>query len=217
MVDFFRASADETTNIPSAMAGQDGSQAMGAAGRTATGLSMLMGSANITLKDQLKNFDDGITKPFIKALYFWNMEFNPKEDIKGDFSVVARGSASLVAKEVRLESLNQFLAIVANDPEAQIILDRRTLYDEYLKILDLDDVGLLRSEDEIANIREQQSIQADKDREFDQQERLLKAQSGGHVPGAAGGVIVDPNGNPAMQGMDQQALREGQVPEIIQP
>lgn len=217
MVDFFRASADETTNIPSAMAGQDGNQMMGAAGRTATGLSMLMGSANITLKDQLKNFDDGITKPFIKALYFWNMEFNPKEDIKGDFSVVARGSASLVAKEVRLESLNQFLAIVANDPEAHIVLDRRTLYDEYLKILDLDDVGLLRSEDEIANIRQQQSIQADKDREFDQQERLLKAQSGGHVPGAAGGVIVDPQGRPAMQNMDQQALREGQAPEIIQP
>jgi hypothetical protein len=199
------------------MAGQDGNQMMGAAGRTATGLSMLMGSANITLKDQLKNFDDGITKPFIKALYFWNMEFNPKEDIKGDFSVVARGSASLVAKEVRLESLNQFLAIVANDPEAHIVLDRRTLYDEYLKILDLDDVGLLRSEDEIANIRQQQSIQADKDREFDQQERLLKAQSGGHVPGAAGGVIVDPQGRPAMQNMDQQALREGQAPEIIQP
>ena len=28
------------------------------------------------LKDQIKNFDDGITIPFIKALYFWNMDFN---------------------------------------------------------------------------------------------------------------------------------------------
>ena len=139
MVEFFRASADETTNIPAAMQGASGdSQNMGAAGRTATGLSMLMGSANITLKDQLKNFDDGITKPFIKALYFWNMEFNPKEDIKGDFSIVARGSSSLVAKEVRLESLNQFLAITGSDPEAQIVIDRRVLYDEYLKILDLE-------------------------------------------------------------------------------
>ena len=70
MVDFFRASADETTNIPAAMHGEQGQGQMGAAGRTATGLSMLMGSANITLKDQLKNFDDGITKPFIKSMYF---------------------------------------------------------------------------------------------------------------------------------------------------
>jgi len=145
------------------------------------------------------------------------MEFNKKEDIKGDFSIVARGSASLVAKEVRLESLNQFMAIVANDPEAQIVLDRRVLYDEYLKILDLGDVGLLRSEDEIASIREQQSIAAQKEKDFQQQTDLIKAQSGGHVPGAAGGVIVDPQGNPALQNMDQDALREGKVPEIIQP
>lgn len=218
MVEFFRASADETTNIPSAMTGQAGvAQGMGAAGRTATGLSMLMGSANITLKDQLKNFDDGITKPFIKALYFWNMEFNPTENIKGDFSVNARGSASLVAKEVRLESLNQFLAIIKADPEAAIVLDSRTLYEEYLKILDLDDVGLLRSEDEIKTIREQNAAQAQKERQFQMDTERLKAQSSGHVPGAAAGVIVDPNGNPTMQNMDQQALREGQVPEIIQP
>jgi len=217
MVEYFRASADETTNIPAAMHGDAQSgQGIGAAGRTATGLSMLMGSANITLKDQLKNFDDGITKPFIKALYFWNMEFNPKEDIKGDFGVVARGSASLVAKEVRLESLNQFLAIIANDPEAAIVLDSRAMYEEYLKILDLDDVGLLRSKDEIESIREQNAIQAQKDREFQQSTELLKAQSGGHVPGAAAGVIVDPQGRPAMAGADQQALQQGGLPEIIQ-
>ena len=217
MVDFFRNAADETTNIPAAMHGEQGQgQGMGAAGRTATGLSMLMGSANITLKDQLKNFDDGVTKPFIKALYFWNMEFNPKEDIKGDFSINARGSASLVAKEVRLESLNQFLAIIQNDPEAPIVLDRRNLYKVYLDILDLDDLGLLKSEDEVKEAMEQRNIQMQKDRDFQQQTELLKAQSSGHVPGAAASVILGPDGRPSLRGADQQALQQGGLPEIVQ-
>jgi len=217
MVDFFKSSADETTNIPAAMsAGNQQNQGIGAAGRTATGLSMLMGSANITLKDQLKYFDDGITKPFIRALYFWNMEFSSKENIKGDFGVNARGSSSLVAKEVRLESLNQFLAIIRNDPEASIVLNSRNVYDEYLKILDLDDAGLLRSDDEIKLIREQQSIQAQKDREFAQNTELLKAQSSGHVPGAAANLIVGPDGRPSMQNVDREALAGGQIPNIPQ-
>jgi hypothetical protein len=218
MVEYFQAAADESTNIPRAMHGDGAAgQGVGAAGRTATGLSMLMGSANITLKDQLKTLDDFITKPFIKAIYFWNMEFNPKESIKGDFSINARGSASLVAKEVRLESLNQFLAIIANDPNAQMILDQRTLYNEYLKILDLDDVGLLKSKDEVDLAMKNQQKQEEAAADAARQSELLKAQSSGHVPGAAqGSVIVDPQGRPAMSGVDQSKLQEGQIPEIGQ-
>lgn len=217
MVEFFQAAADESTNIPRAMHGDvSGGQGVGAAGRTATGLSMLMGSANITLKDQLKNLDDFITKPFIKALYFWNMEFNPKEDIKGDFSISARGSASLVAKEVRLESLNQFLSIIANDPNAQLILKQRTLYEEYLKILDLDDVGLLKSQDEVDLALENQRKQQEAAENAQRQADLLKAQSSGHVPGAASSVIVDPSGRPALSNVDQGRLQSGELPEVGQ-
>ena len=43
------------------------------AGQTASGLSMLMGAANILLKDYIKDFDDCIVAPFIRALFRWNM------------------------------------------------------------------------------------------------------------------------------------------------
>lgn len=216
MVEFFQAAGDESTNIPRAMHGNlnDGAGNIGGAGRTATGLSMLMGSANITLKDQLKNFDDGITKPFIKALYYWNMEYSEKEDIKGDFEVTARGSSSLVAKEVRLESLNQFLQIVGANPQAMATLDLRNLLNQYLSILDLDDLSLLKSEDQLKLEAEAMQAQASRDREFDQNLALMKAKSGGHMGNEGAGVIVNPDGSPARHGFNQEELSQGQIPEM---
>ena len=66
---------------------------------------MLMGAANILLKDKVKDFDDCIVAPFIRSMFRWNMQWNPREDIKGDFEVVASGSQSLVAREVRAQQV----------------------------------------------------------------------------------------------------------------
>jgi hypothetical protein len=70
------------------------------------------------LKDQVRNFDDGITKPFITSLYYWNMEFSDKEHIKGDMQIDAKGSASLIAKEVHTERLTQLMAATGNPMDA---------------------------------------------------------------------------------------------------
>src|SRR4030066_387858 len=87
---------DEITTLPSYTHGE---QDKGVS-RTVGGLSMLMGAATVTMKDIIRNFDDGITKPYIKAQYDWNMQFSDDESVKGDYKVSARGSSSLVAKEL---------------------------------------------------------------------------------------------------------------------
>ena len=178
MINFFMTAADEITAIPRYMYGETGN--IGGAGKTASGLSMLMGAANVTLKDQVKNFDDGITKPFIKALYFWNMEFNSKEHIKGDFSVQSRGSTSLIAREVRQENLNQFLNITNNEIDLMYTRREKVLR-EMVKVLDLDDLELLKDENTIIIETEQRNKQAAADKKFEQDLAMLKAKSGGHM------------------------------------
>ena len=101
----FENNADETTAIPRYMSGENATN--GAAG-TSSGLSMLMGNVTIVIKDLLGSWDDGVTCSFVKAMYFWNMQFNPDDKIKGDFDVAASGTASLVAKEVRAAALDRF-------------------------------------------------------------------------------------------------------------
>ncbi|KHK04037.1 hypothetical protein [Desulfovibrio sp. TomC] len=86
------------------------------AAKTLGGLSMLMGAMSINLAEMVKTFDDDVTSQFITALYFWNMDFNSRGDIKGDFNVVATGSTALMQKEVQSQRLMQFLSL-ASQPE----------------------------------------------------------------------------------------------------
>lgn len=118
MADRFENNADEVTAIPRYMSGEN--VGSGAAG-TASGMSMLMGAANIVIKDLISAWDEGVTRPFLTALYRWNMQFHKDGAIKGDFDVKARGTASLVAKEVRARQLNEFAAMTANPMDAPYI------------------------------------------------------------------------------------------------
>ncbi len=121
--------------VPSYMEGQP--TGSGGAQGTATGLSMLMGAANVELKDLARSFDEGITKPFITALFRWNMLFGDDE-AKGDYHVEARGSSSLVQKEIRAQRLDQFAAQATQLPDAQRV-DWEELLRRRLEAHDLPD------------------------------------------------------------------------------
>lgn len=180
LVNFFTQMADEVTTIPRYMQGETSN--MGQAGRSPSVVSMLMGAANITIKDQVKNFDDGITKPFIKALYYWNMNFNPKPDIKGDFEVRAEGSTTLIAKEVLMEKMNMWLAIT-NNPTDLMYTNRDKSLAKAAELMELSSFGLVKTPAQIAAIQEQQAAQMAAEQAQLMEIEKLKAMSSGHVKG----------------------------------
>ncbi len=141
VVDMFRRFADEETSLPSYTHGQ---QTPGL-NKTASGMSMLMGAANIEIKGIIKNIDDYLIKPLIESLYHWNMRWNPRQDIKGDMEVVARGSTTLVAKEVQSQRLMQFAQMTANPVDAQLT-DRLGLLRQVAESLDIDADKVIRNE-----------------------------------------------------------------------
>lgn len=143
MHQLFEANADEVSAIPRYVTGDN--PTAGAAG-TSSGLSMLMGAVNIVIKDLITNWDEGITRPFITGLYRWNMQFNSDDEIKGDFDVKARGTASLIAKEVRARQLNEFGALTANPMDAPFI-NRHRLNLLRAEANELSDV--VKTEDEV--------------------------------------------------------------------
>jgi hypothetical protein len=118
ILELFQAFADELTT-PRYMYGD---QNVGGAGKTASGLSMLMGAANIAIKSLVKAFDDDVTIPFISALYHWNMQWSKDVAIKGDYNVVAMGSTNLVAKELRAQQ-HQILLGVTSAPRFEGMTD----------------------------------------------------------------------------------------------
>lgn len=163
MLNLFSNYSDEITTIPRYMWGDQ--SGMGGAGRTSSGLSMLMGSANMAIKDQVKNFDDGITTPFIQAMYHWNMQFNEDNDIKGDYGVVARGSASLIAKEMYTQYLIQFLNIT-NNPMDTSIIKRPNIIRSIADAFDLKSDQFILDDTEIAAQKQQQQAEQQQQQEF---------------------------------------------------
>jgi len=154
IVEIFRRFADETTSLPSYTHGE---QTQGL-NKTATGMSMLMGAANVALKSTIKNIDDFLMEPMIKALYHWNMEFNADESIKGDLKIVTRGSTALVQKEVQSQRLLQFLSLVSNPTDIGLV-DRNKLLRDIAQSMDIDPDEIVKSEEQIA-LEQQQAIQA---------------------------------------------------------
>lgn len=173
IVEIFRRFADETTSLPSYTHGE---QTQGL-NKTATGMSMLMGAANVALKSTIKNIDDFLMEPMIKAMYHWNMEFNAKEYIKGDLKIIARGSTALVQKEVQSQRLLQFLSLVSNPTDIGLV-DRNKLLRDIAQSMDIDPDEIVKSEEQIA-LEQQQAIQA---------QMLQGASAGSPSPLGGGGL-----------------------------
>lgn len=72
---------------------------------TVGGMAILQNASNIIFRRIVKNYDDGAITPTMRRLYHWNMQFNPREDIKGDMSVDARGTSVLLMKEIQAQNL----------------------------------------------------------------------------------------------------------------
>lgn len=102
-------SQDETSVTEIAM-GEQGAHMT----KTQGGMTLLMNATNVVFRRFVKNFDDQMTVPNMERLYDWNMQFNARDDIKGDFKAVARGSSVLLVREVQAQNLMTMANLVTN-------------------------------------------------------------------------------------------------------
>ena len=150
MFDKARQLADEATGMPSFAHGSTGVMGVG---RTASGMSMLMGAAAQNIKAVVRNVDDYLLAPLGRSLFSFNMQFNFDKSIRGDLAVVAKGTESLMRNEVRSQRLLQFMQMTGNPSMAPFVK-----YDYILRELaasmDLD-------EDKVLNDPREAAIQAE--------------------------------------------------------
>lgn len=133
----FSATADEYSGIPRYMTGESA----GGAGRTASGMSMLMNNAGKALKQVIANVDTHVMQPLLERLYFYNMRYSDDPELKGDVNVLARGANSLIVKENAQLRRNEFLQIVGSNPVFSQIVGPdgiANLLREQAKTLDMD-------------------------------------------------------------------------------
>jgi len=149
IIDMASKLADEETGLPMLTQGEKTN-----APDTVGGMQMLMNAANVVLRRLVKQFDDMVTKPHIRRYYDYNMMYNEKEDIKGDFSVDARGSSALLIRDIQNQAFMNLLAAATNPVFGQMV-DPKKLFEKALQAQHIDPAEIMLSDEEIAQKQEQ--------------------------------------------------------------
>lgn len=168
----FEQKADDATNIPRYLYGNERA---GGAGNTASGLSMLMESANKGIKAAIGHIDSGVIRRMIEALWLHNMQYHPDSSVKGDCKAVPRGSSAMLQRE-RTQMLRQQLFQQLVNPEiAQQAMGVKGQIELLRSVTDGVGISGLVP-DGIEDVIEQQSQQPSPEQQLAQQELQAKVQ-----------------------------------------
>lgn len=167
--------ADEISAIPRYITG---SGAPGGAGRTASGLSMLMGNASKQLQQVASNVDIDVIVETLQALYDMVMLTGAGDlQLRGDENIEVRGAATVMAKEAERSRQLEFLQLTANPIDMQIlgIEGRAEVLRHVANGLGLQGSPVVPTKDQMAE-RQKQALMAQQ-----------ASEAAGAPPGGAGG------------------------------
>ncbi len=138
LIELAKHAADEESGVPAFSHAAQNSELAKATGGTATGMSIIMGAADLANKSAVRNIDDFLITPLISALYNWFMQFGENEKAKGDLTVKATGTIGLMKKEVQAQRLTQLLTQSKVAPP----VDDETGYKLWMKALESMDIDV---------------------------------------------------------------------------
>lgn len=162
---------DEETAITILAQGEQGTHTT----QTSSGMALLMNAVNVVFRRMVKGFDDDVTVPNIRRLYDWNMQFSPKEHIKGDFEVDARGSSVLLVREIQSQNLMVLLGFTAH-PVLGLLLNAAALLRKTAQSMMIPADEVVKTDDEIKRQAEMMKAQPQPQEEDPTAELALKRE-----------------------------------------
>jgi hypothetical protein len=149
----FSQMADEASALPKYLTG---SGTTGGAGRTASGLAMLMDNASKVMQNVAANVDDDIIYPALTELYDIVMLSSHGPELQGDESIVVKGVTVAVQKETDRMRKLEFLQMTANPFDMQImgLPGRAAVLEDVSEELGIKSKKVVPSQDQLAAMAE---------------------------------------------------------------
>jgi hypothetical protein len=165
--DRFAKLADDFTGIPAYAYGND---RVAGAGRTASGLSMLMSSAARGVKNVILRIDRHILNKVVEDLYYYNLMYSDDELLKygADINVRATGAIQIMIKESMAARRLEFLQATTNDIDMRVIGDenRARLLSDIASTLDLE-FNPVKTQEQISIMVQEEAQMAAQAREIE--------------------------------------------------
>ena len=135
---------DTETNLSILASGEQGTTT-----RTAGGMALLMNAVNVVIRRIVRMFDDQLTVPAITKGYHFLMTYSPRDDIKGDYCIEARGSSVLLVKEVQGQNLLVLAQQMSLHPTLGQMFNMRNLLKKLLQSMLISADDVLKTEQEL--------------------------------------------------------------------
>ncbi len=121
---------------------------------SATGMAIAQANAQSPLFYKSQQWDDEITKPLIKALYEWEMQYNPNDVIKGTYDIDVQTSTSRLQNSINQQKLEKLLMMISqpNNPLGEWI-EMDGISSAFLTGMHLPSSGIVKSPQKVQQER----------------------------------------------------------------
>lgn len=121
---------------------------------SATGQLILQHASTVLLDFLAEEWDDQVTEKIIRRWYAWNMQYNPKEEIKGNYSVDVRSSSEYKNKQMYIRDLERLQMETAQNPAMAMVVNADELVKARLSLMHLPSGRIVRNDQEIQAAQE---------------------------------------------------------------
>lgn len=146
-----REFADDESSISTLIGGGQPGQTDPSGG--ATGLMIMNQNATAPLFFKAEEWDDKITYPVIQDMYDWEMQYNTKDEIKGNFEVDVRTSTSYLRGLVEQQKLQQLSTEIAQGSPIGEFINMDVLMEARLASMKLPYEGIVKTPQEVMQAR----------------------------------------------------------------
>lgn len=115
---------------------------------SATG-QLIMKQSSTTLLDFLaEEWDDQVTEKIIRRMHAWNMQYSPKDEIKGDYVVDVKSSTEYKNKQMYIRDVERLSMEVTQNPQLAMAVNVDELARARLKLMHLPSNRIIKSTEE---------------------------------------------------------------------
>lgn len=133
---------------------------------SATG-QLIMQHASTTLLDFFaEEWDDQVTEKVIRRMYAWNMQYNPRQDIKGNYIIDVRSSSEYKNKQMYVRDMERLSMEAAQNPNMAKVVNMDELTRARLTLMKIPNNKIVRTPEEVAAIEEQEAANQPPDPEM---------------------------------------------------
>lgn len=128
---------------------------------TATGQLIMKHASNANLDFAAEEWDDQVTEKVIRRMYAWNMQYNPKNEIKGNFTVDVKSASEYKNKQMYIRDLERLQMETAQNPAMAMVINTDELVKARLSLMHLPSNKIVRTDEEIAQAQQAAAQQPD--------------------------------------------------------